>query len=112
MPGMARTAKSVEEIVKEAKELEETGFDVYQLQSPSREAAEAVRAATNLLIISPLNVGMRGMGGGIPGIKEVNKPSNSEIEEAVEAARELEGLVDILLMKGRGSAGASWETGK
>jgi NADPH-dependent 2,4-dienoyl-CoA reductase/sulfur reductase-like enzyme len=40
------------------------------------------------------------------------KPSAAEIEKAVEAARKLEGLVDIFFIKEGGSAGASWATGK
>jgi len=46
MPGMGQgAAKSVEEIVKDAKDKEEIGYDVYQMDSPTREAVQAVRAA-------------------------------------------------------------------
>jgi len=109
MPGMGQAAaKSVADIVKEAKELEEKGYDLYQMDSPSREAVQAVRAATNLLIIS--TGGMGGPGG--RGASNTNKPSASQIEQAVESAKKLEGLADILMMKGSGSAGASWEASK
>ena len=50
-------AKSVEDIVKDAKEKEEMGYDIYQMDSPSREAVQAVRAATNLIIMSSGRMG-------------------------------------------------------
>ncbi|MBN1626397.1 MAG: FAD-dependent oxidoreductase [Deltaproteobacteria bacterium] len=114
--GMREAPKTVEDIVKDAKEKEEIGYDLYQMDSPSLEAVQAVRAATNLLIVSPLNIGMRGAMGvgsaGLPWTNTTNKPSESEIAQAVEAAKKLEGLADILMMKSGGSAGANWVTGK
>jgi 2,4-dienoyl-CoA reductase-like NADH-dependent reductase (Old Yellow Enzyme family)/thioredoxin reductase len=114
MPGMGQAAaKSVADIVKEAKELEDKGYDLYQMDSPSREAVQAVRAATNLLIIStPSGMGGPGAMGARGGSSTANKPSDSQIQQAVESARKLEGLADILMMKGSGSAGASWEASK
>jgi NADPH-dependent 2,4-dienoyl-CoA reductase/sulfur reductase-like enzyme len=115
MPGMRQAPKSVEDIVKDAKQKEDAGFDIYQMESPSQEAAQAVRAATNMLIISSLNTGTAmsmGGRGGDSGTSTGNRPSSSQIEQVVESARKLEGIVDILLMKGNGSAGASWETSK
>jgi thioredoxin reductase len=44
-------------------------------------------------------------------IGSTNKPSDAQIEQAVETARQLEGKVDILLMKSGGSAGGNWATG-
>jgi NADPH-dependent 2,4-dienoyl-CoA reductase/sulfur reductase-like enzyme len=117
-PGMGQAAaKSVAEIVKDAKEKEEIGYDVYQMDSPSREAVQAVRAATNMIIMSSGGMGgpgggMGGRGGGAPGASTTGKPSDSQIAQAVESAKQLEGLADILLMKGSGSAGASWESSK
>ncbi len=111
MPGMGQAAKSVEEIVAEAKEQEENGYDIYQMSSPTKEAAQAVRASTNMIIMSSLSMGMRGMGGG-GGTSTSVKPTDAQIRQAVEEAKALEGKVDIILMKGSGSAGASWETSK
>jgi NADPH-dependent 2,4-dienoyl-CoA reductase/sulfur reductase-like enzyme len=118
-PGMGQAAaKSVEEIVKDAKEKEEIGYDLYQMDSPSREAVQAVRAATNMIIISSGGMGGPGGGGGMggrggaAGASTTGKPSDAQIAQAVESARKLEGLADILLMKGSGSAGASWESSK
>jgi len=109
MPGMG-AAKSVEEIVAEAKEQEEIGYDIYQMSSPTQEAAQAVRASTNMIIMSPLNTRMAmSMGGGA---STSGKPTDDQIRQTVEAAKALEGKVDIILMKGSGSAGASWETSK
>lgn len=117
MPGMGQVSKSVEEIVKEAKEQEEIGYDIYQMQSPTPETVRAVRAATDMIIMSSLSMGRPGMGGmgGMAGgmsTSRSNKPSDAQIAQAVEAAKKLEGLVDILLMKGSGSAGGSWEASK
>jgi len=120
MPGMGQAAAgSIEDIVKDAKEKEEIGYDIYQMDSPSNEAVQAVRAATNMLIMSSLGGPGGGMGGpgggrggGAPGVSSSSKPSDSQIAQVVESAKNLEGLVDILLMKSGGSAGASWETSK
>ena len=117
MPGMGQAAaKSVEEIVKDAKEKEEMGYDIYQMDSPTREAVQAVRAATNMIIMSTGGLGGPGaamaMSMGGSSTSGSSKPSASQIEQAVESARKLEGLADILLMKGSGSAGANWETSK
>ena len=49
MPGQA--SQSVADIVKEAKECEDLGYDVYQTRSTNREALEAVRNATDLIIM-------------------------------------------------------------
>jgi thioredoxin reductase len=103
MLGMG-AAQSVEDIVAEAKEQEENGYDIYQISSPTQEAAQAVRASTNMIIMSSM--------GGRGGTSMSGKPTDAEIRQNVESARALEGKVDIILMKGSGSAGASWETSK
>jgi 2,4-dienoyl-CoA reductase-like NADH-dependent reductase (Old Yellow Enzyme family)/thioredoxin reductase len=109
MPGgpggpMGQSNRSVDEIVKEAKEAADNGYDVYQMNTTNAEAVKAVRNATNLIIMSSLRVGggMGMMGGGgknAPGVTNVNQPTASEIEQAVEAARQLEGLVDFLWIR-------------
>jgi NADPH-dependent 2,4-dienoyl-CoA reductase/sulfur reductase-like enzyme len=101
-PGMGQASKSVADMVKEAKELEENGFDVYEISSPAKEAVQAVRNATNMIILSSLNIGGSGGPGSkpnIPGISGASKPTAAQIEQAVESARKLEGLVDILVMR-------------
>jgi len=102
----AQTSKSVEDIVKEAKEAADKGYDVYQMNTNSLEAVQAVRAATKLILMSNLRIGgdmamgmMGGSGKNSPGITNVNQPSASELEQAVEAARKLEGLVDYLWIR-------------
>jgi len=102
--GTGQSNRSVEEIVKEAKEAVDKGYDVYQINTSSLEAIKAVRSATNLILMSSLRVGggMGMMGGGgrsSPGITNVNQPSASEIEQAVEAARQLEGLADFVWIR-------------
>jgi len=103
-PSSAQADKSVEEIVKEAKEAVSKGYDVYQMNTNSLEAAQAVRSATNLIIMTRLRVGgdmamMGGSGKNILGVTNVNQPSASEIEQAVEAARKLEGLADYVWIR-------------
>jgi 2,4-dienoyl-CoA reductase-like NADH-dependent reductase (Old Yellow Enzyme family)/thioredoxin reductase len=100
MPG--RASKSVADIVKEAKEQEENGFDVYEISSPTLETVQAVRNVTNMVIVSSLNIGTGSAPGAkpnIPGISGASKPTPAQIEQAVESARKLEGLADIIVMR-------------
>jgi len=118
MPGQSQTSMSTADIVAKAKEIEAQGYDVYQM-SGTKEQIEAVRNATNLLIMSTLRVG-GGMGRdnsilhkwsyegddldwqfgkNTPGITNVNRPSDDELEQAVEAARKLEGLTDFVWIR-------------
>jgi thioredoxin reductase len=89
-------SKSVADIVKEAKEAVDSGYDVYQMRSPSLEAVQAVRSATNLIIMANLQVGDSKV---IHGVSNVNQPTKDELEKAVEDARKLEGLADILYFR-------------
>lgn len=124
MPGGAGpmgqdSSMSTEDIVAQAKEIEDQGYDVYQM-SGTKEQIEAVRNATKLLIMSTLRVGGGGMGRdnsilhkweyegddldwqfgqSTPGISNVNRPSDDELEQAVEAARQLEGLTDFVWIR-------------
>jgi thioredoxin reductase len=107
-------SKSIEDIVKDAKDKESLGYDLYNVGSV--EEAKAVRNATNLLLIAPYNGiaagGSGSMDSGYASMGISPKPTASQIEAAVEAARKLEGLADIFFMKSGGSAGGSWEAGK
>ncbi len=100
--GLPWSSLSVEEIVAEAKDLEDRGYDVYLMRTQSIEAHQAVRNATNLLIMSEFGTGigggMRG-GSGSPGIDNDNQPDADELEQAVETAKKLEGLSDILWIR-------------
>jgi thioredoxin reductase len=103
---------SVGEIVADAKEAADKGYDVYKMDSPSLEAAEAIRNQTDLLIMASLRIG-GGMGGGggknSPGITNVNQPSDDDVEKAVEAARELQGVADFVWLRdGRHEHPNSW----
>ncbi len=97
---MAMGLKSVDEIVKEAREYEETGYDIYEMNMPTFEAVEAVRSATNLVIMASLRIGGMGRGGKIPGIVNMNKPTVAQLEKAVETVKKLEGLVDFVRIRG------------
>jgi 2,4-dienoyl-CoA reductase-like NADH-dependent reductase (Old Yellow Enzyme family)/thioredoxin reductase len=94
MPGM--TSKTDDEIVKEAKEAEDFGYDVYQLNSTSIETAKKVRAATNLLLMTSLRVGS---GGYSASAQDSNQPSAAEIEQAIEGARKLVDVVDYVQIR-------------
>lgn len=95
---------NIQEIIAQAKEAENKGYDVYRLNTSSVEAAQAVRSSTNLIIMSSLRVGSGGggMGGNkknAPGVSNVNQPTAAEIEQAVESARKFEGLVDFVWIR-------------
>ena len=93
---------NVDEIVKDAKEAVESGYDVYKLNSDSTAAAQAVRNATNLILMASLRVGggmMGGEGRETPGVSNINQPSAAQLEKAVESARKYEGLADILWIR-------------
>jgi len=98
MPGgpMGQSDKSVADIVKEAKEAVDSGYDVYQMNTNSLEAVQAVRSATDLIIMANLRVGSANR---ILGVSNVNQPTADELEQAVEAARKLEGLADFVYFR-------------
>ena len=92
----------MDEIVKDAKEAADNGYDVYRLNTDSLEAVQAVRNATNLILMASLRVGggmMGGQGKNTPGVSNVNQPSAAELEKAVEAARKFEGLADFVWIR-------------
>jgi 2,4-dienoyl-CoA reductase-like NADH-dependent reductase (Old Yellow Enzyme family)/thioredoxin reductase len=120
MPGGGQqSTKSVEEAVAEAKEIEEQGFDVMVVNSTDIETIEAIRNQTKLILQGGLRVGGGGMGNNsilhkwdyegddldwqygenTPGITNVNHPSNDELEQAVEQAKKLAGLVDFVWIR-------------
>jgi 2,4-dienoyl-CoA reductase-like NADH-dependent reductase (Old Yellow Enzyme family)/thioredoxin reductase len=90
------STKTDDEILAEAKEAEATGYDIYQLNSSSIEVAKKVRAATNLILMSSLRMGM---GGYNTSAKDGNQPTAAELEQAVEAAKKLEGIVDYVQIR-------------
>lgn len=95
-----KPSKSVEEIEKEAKEYEEIGYDVYEMNAPTLEAVQAVRNSTNLIIMASLRIGGMGREAQIPGIINMNKPTAAQIEQAIESVRKLEGLADFVRIRG------------
>ena len=113
----------MKEIVNDAKDIESQGYDVYELSSTKPEAVEAVRNATNLILMTKMRVGSQGQqmgatgpttnlhnwvyegsdldwpfGKSSPGLGD-NKPTKNELDEAVETARKLEGLTDIVWLR-------------
>jgi 2,4-dienoyl-CoA reductase-like NADH-dependent reductase (Old Yellow Enzyme family)/thioredoxin reductase len=103
MPGMG-ASQSVADIVKEAKEYVNMGYDIYQMRSPTLESVEAVRNATDLIIMVYLNyavIGTAPKGPNIPvvGVGNVNQPTADELEKAVEDVRNLEGLADFVFIR-------------
>jgi hypothetical protein len=53
-PGQLRKKKTVNEVVADAKYKEAQCYDVYELESTDPEAVEAVRNATNLVLLTKL----------------------------------------------------------
>jgi len=125
MPGGGmpqRQQLSTEELVAQAKEAEEMGIDVISVNGNSLEQVEAIRNATNLILITKLSVGGGISDGGkggmsqwrwqytgaeydwlftrkVPGTDNTHCPTKDEIEEAVETARKLQGTADILWIR-------------
>jgi 2,4-dienoyl-CoA reductase-like NADH-dependent reductase (Old Yellow Enzyme family)/thioredoxin reductase len=102
-PG-AQAQLGVKEIVAEAKEAEDFGYDVYSINTDSLEAVQAVRNATNLVLMTRLRGGggpgmMTGGGRNVAGVTNNNQPTAAELEQAVEEARKLEGLVDYVQIR-------------
>ena len=125
-PGVTDLSKkTAKEVVAEAKEIEAQGFDVYDVSTASLEVVQAVRNATNLVLLTHLgSIGPDegGTGNGsesqelhpwvyegsdldwhfgkrTPGLTNDNKPTKDMLEQAVEEARKLEGLTDIIWVR-------------
>ena len=101
MPGFA--SKTDDEILKDAKEAEAKGYDVFQMNTTSLEAAKKVRAATNLILMGSIrgsrgNMGL-GSGENAVGLNNSNQPTAAELEEGIEQARKLEGIADFLWIR-------------
>lgn len=123
MPGQRQSNVSIKELVAQAKESENMGIDVISVSGNSLEQVDAIRNATNLILLARLSVG-----GGIsdsnragstkkwrwnysgvefdwqfsqkvPGVDNTYCPTVDEIEEAVEAAKKIEGMADILWIR-------------
>jgi 2,4-dienoyl-CoA reductase-like NADH-dependent reductase (Old Yellow Enzyme family)/thioredoxin reductase len=116
------SSKTTEELIADAKEAEEMGIDVISVNGNDVEQAQAIRNATNLVLIAKLSVGGgisdTSKGGNkkwrwdyegseydwvfsqkVPGTDNTHCPTKDEIEEAIEAARKLEGTADILWIR-------------
>jgi 2,4-dienoyl-CoA reductase-like NADH-dependent reductase (Old Yellow Enzyme family)/thioredoxin reductase len=106
-PSMA--ARSVAEIVKEAKEYEALGYDVYQpaslnqggSQALNREVLQAIRNETNLIIFAYLSYAAFGTGKSqsYVGIRYPNQATDEELEKGVADVQKLEGLADIVFLR-------------
>ena len=114
-PRQTQDTRTVKEIVNDAKDIESQGYDVYELSSTKPEAVEAVRNATNLILMTKMRVGSQGQqmgatgpttnlhnwvyegsdldwpfGKSSPGLGD-NKPTKNELDEAVETAKKARG---------------------
>jgi thioredoxin reductase len=69
---------------------------VFQMNTSNLEAVEAVRNATDLIIMANIQVGDSKV---IHGVSNVNQPTKDELEKAVENARKLEGLADFVFFR-------------
>ena len=99
MPGQA--SQSVADIVKDAKECEDLGYDVYQMRSPTREAVEAIRNSTDLIIMAYLSYAVIGntKEKSYVGVRNPNQPTAEELDKALEDIRKLEGLADFVFIR-------------
>jgi thioredoxin reductase len=94
-------SRSVAEIVKEAKEMAALGYDVYQPRSTNREALQAIRNETNLIIFSYVSYAAFGTGKSQSycGIRYPNQATDQELEKGVADVQKLEGLADIVFLR-------------
>jgi 2,4-dienoyl-CoA reductase-like NADH-dependent reductase (Old Yellow Enzyme family)/thioredoxin reductase len=104
---------NVEELVARVKEAEAKGYDVFRLDTHNTEALRALRNATDLILLADIvgTIGARS-GKNSFGVTNNNQPSASEIEKGVEAARKLEGLVDIVTIRTGGLNAWTEDQGK
>ena len=96
MPGMP--AMTDDEILADAKEYENKGYDVYQLRSTSLEVAKKLRDATDLILMARYS-GVRDLKNDPFESYHSSQPTAAELEQAVEEARKLEGVADILWIR-------------
>jgi 2,4-dienoyl-CoA reductase-like NADH-dependent reductase (Old Yellow Enzyme family)/thioredoxin reductase len=122
MPGQRQSTVSIKDLVAQVKEAEDMGIDVMSVSGNSVEQVQAIRNATNLILLAKLNVGggltdgTKGAGKKwrwnysgaefdwqfskkVPGVDNTHCPSADEIEQAVEAAKKIEGMADILWIR-------------
>jgi thioredoxin reductase len=99
MPGGA--PRSVADIVKEAKECEAFGYDVFQTRSTDPEVLKAVRGATDLIILVYYSDAAFGTSKeqSHVGIRYPNQPTGEELEKVVEDVRKIEGLADFVFLR-------------
>ncbi len=94
-------SRSVADIVKDAKEYEAMGYDVYQPRSLNLEALKAIRNETNLIILAYLSYAAFGTGKSqsYVGIRYPNQATDEELEKGVADVQKLEGLADIVFLR-------------
>ncbi|MBN1625376.1 MAG: FAD-dependent oxidoreductase [Deltaproteobacteria bacterium] len=99
MPGGA--SQSIEDIVKEAKEYEAFGYDVYQTRSTDRAVLEAIRNSTGLIVMVYLSYAAFGTSKeqSYVGIRYPNQPTEEELEKAVEDVRKIDGVADFVFLR-------------
>jgi len=94
MPQMP--TRSDDEILAEAVEYEAKGYDVYQLMGGSVAVAKKIREKTNLILMGTYRGAMAPMG---QEPAPTSQGTAAEIQEAVEQAKKLEGIADILWIR-------------
>lgn len=114
----AQASVSIEDIVTQAKKIEDIGYDVVGIGGQLRdkdsmataiEQMQAVRNATNLLIMAFIRPYTPGLSRGepyTPGLSTGEQPTGPELEEVVAMAKMLEGSADMIRMKDAGHATA------
>ena len=116
---------SIKDLVTQAKKIEDMGFDAMITSANTLEQVDAIRNATHLILIAKLALGggqgPGAMGGGAnaktlrynypgveydwsfgdrtPGINNLHRPTDAELKQAVEAARKVDGLADIIWVR-------------
>ena len=86
--------------MKEAKELEALGYDIYQPRTSNKEALKAIQDETNLIIFSYHSYAAIGTGKGITvGVTNTNQPTSEQVQKCVDEIGKLEGAIDIAFIR-------------
>jgi len=113
-PGRDAQSFTIEEVITQAKQAEDKGYDVAYVGhrnarntedlKPILEMMHAVREATNLIIVSWILPAIKGVsqGAGGPMGLEGGGISGPSVKDVVEMARMLEGVADIIQMRDAG----------
>ena len=98
--GPGSVTKSDDEILADAIEYEKNGYDVYQFESTSQALAKKIKEKTDLILMGSIRGG-GGRGGPMTDSSDAirNQATEDELKQAVDQAKQLEGVADLLWIR-------------